>query len=211
MGWIAARGLIYHHGFPLARCRPQQLAFMPTVLTHMAVPLAIGAGLGSKVIPRRLLVAGMLGAMLPDLDVAGFRLGIEYASDFGHRGFSHSLAFAAVVALLCVAAWRYFQVGAGRVFLFLLVSIASHGLLDCLTNGGHGVALLWPFSSHRFFAPVQPIEVSPIGLSRFLSSGGLAVLMSEVIWVWLPCLVLGAATRLGRRPRENRSDPGMAR
>jgi inner membrane protein len=183
---------------------------MPTILTHMAVPLAIGAGLGNRAIPRRLLVAGMLGSMLPDLDVAGFRLGIEYASDFGHRGFSHSLVFAAMVALLCSIAWRYFHASAGRVFLFMLVSIALHGLLDCLTNGGHGVALLWPFSSHRFFAPFQPIQVSPIGLSRFLSSGGLAVLMSEAIWVWLPCLALGMGIRFASGIPRNRSDADMA-
>ena len=31
---------------------------------------------------------------LPDADVIGFRFGISYADAFGHRGFSHSLAFA---------------------------------------------------------------------------------------------------------------------
>ncbi len=172
---------------------------MPTVLTHMAIPLAIGAGLGSRTISRRLLVAGMLGAMLPDLDVAGFRLGIEYASEFGHRGFSHSILFAVVAALTGSIAWRYFHVSARTVFLFLFLSIASHGILDCLTNGGHGVALLWPFSSSRFFAPFQPIQVSPIGLSRFLSSRGLEVLMSEALWVWLPCLMLTAGIRIAQR------------
>jgi inner membrane protein len=171
---------------------------MPTVLTHMAIPLAIGAGLGSRTIPRRLLVAGMLGAMLPDLDVVGFPLGIAYASDLGHRGFSHSLLFAAVASLIAAAAWRYFHAGARTVFAFLFLSIASHGILDCLTNGGHGVALLWPFSSTRFFAPFQPIQVSPIGLSRFFSSRGLDVLMSEAMWVWLPCLMLAAGIWIAR-------------
>lgn len=172
---------------------------MPTVLTHMAVPLSIGVGLGNRTIPRRLLVAGMLGAMLPDLDVVGFRLGIEYASDFGHRGFSHSFLFAATAALAASVAWRYFHVSARAVFGFLFLSIALHGILDCLTNGGHGVALLWPFSSTRFFASFQPIQVSPIGLSRFLSSRGLEVLMSEAMWVWFPCLILAAGIRIARR------------
>ena len=39
---------------------------MPTVITHAAVPLCIGLGLGSKVIPPRLLFAGIILAMLPD-------------------------------------------------------------------------------------------------------------------------------------------------
>ena len=41
---------------------------MPTVITHAAVPLCIGLGLGSKVIPPRLLFAGIILAMLPDAD-----------------------------------------------------------------------------------------------------------------------------------------------
>lgn len=39
---------------------------MPTVITHAAVPLCIGLGLGSKIIPPRLLFAGIVLAMLPD-------------------------------------------------------------------------------------------------------------------------------------------------
>jgi inner membrane protein len=172
---------------------------MPTILTHMAVPLAIGVCLGSRTIPRRLLAAGMIGAMLPDLDVLAFRFGIAYGDAMGHRGFTHSLAVAALLAMACAAAWRFFRAERGKVFLFLFVSIASHGILDCFTNGGRGVALLWPFSAERFFAPVQPIEVSPIGLSRFLSGRGLAVLLSELLWVWLPCTALCMAIRVARR------------
>jgi inner membrane protein len=168
---------------------------MPIILTHMAVPLAIGVGAGARIIPRRLLIAGAIGAMLPDLDVIGFRFGIEYASDFGHRGFTHSLMFAAMFALAGAAAWRYFHTSVNRVFWFLFVSIASHGILDCFTDGGRGVALLWPFSSERFFAPLQPIHVSPIGVSRFLSGRGLDVLASEMVWVWLPCLLLAVVLR----------------
>jgi inner membrane protein len=155
--------------------------------------------LGHDLIPRRLLIAGALGSMLPDLDVLGFRFGIEYASDFGHRGFTHSLMFAALLALTGAAAWRYFHAGAGKVFLFLFASIASHGILDCFTDGGRGVALLWPFSSERFFAPFRPIEVSPIGLSRFLSERGREVLASEAISVWLPCLLAGWAIHAARK------------
>jgi inner membrane protein len=166
---------------------------MPTILTHAVVPLAIGAGLGARVIPPRLLLAGAIGAMLPDLDVAGFRFGIEYGSDFGHRGFTHSLVFAALVALAATVAWRHLRASARCVFAFLFVSIASHGILDCFTDGGRGVALLWPFWTERFFAPFRPIAVSPIGLSRFLSGNGMSVLLSELAWVWLPCGVLWAS------------------
>ena len=156
---------------------------MPTVLTHPAVPLAIGLGLGKDVVLAPLLITGMAVSVLPDLDVLTFRYGISYASDFGHRGFSHSLLFAAALALLGARAFRYFQTSFGRAFLFLFVAAASHGILDAFTNGGLGIAFLWPWSTQRYFAPVQVIQVAPIGISRFFSPRGVSVLISEILWV----------------------------
>ena len=164
---------------------------MPTVLTHPAVPLAIGLGLGRDVIPTPLLIAGVAVSVVPDLDVLAFRYGISYASNFGHRGFSHSLLFALILALLGACAFRYFQTSFGRAFWFLFLAAVSHGILDAFTNGGLGIAFLWPWSTERFFAPMQVIQVSPIGISRFLSSRGVSVLISEFVWVWIPCLILG--------------------
>lgn len=63
---------------------------MPTIVTHAAVPLCLGLGLGSKVIPRGLLLAGMGLAMLPDADVLAFKFGVAYGDVLGHRGFTHS-------------------------------------------------------------------------------------------------------------------------
>ena len=36
--------------------------------------------------------------MIPDIDVIGFRFGIHYGDFWGHRGFTHSLVFAALLA-----------------------------------------------------------------------------------------------------------------
>ena len=164
---------------------------MPTVFTHLAVPLAIGLGLGKDVIPPPLLLTGVAVSVFPDLDVLAFRYGISYASNFGHRGFSHSLLFAVVLALLGACAFRYFQTSFGRAFLFLSVAAVSHGILDAFTNGGLGIAFLWPWSTERFFAPAQVIQVSPISIARFFSARGVSVLISEIIWVWIPCVMIG--------------------
>ncbi|MGT4900473.1 metal-dependent hydrolase, partial [Escherichia coli] len=116
---------------------------MPTVITHAAVPLCIGLGLGSKVIPPRLLFAGIILAMLPDADVLSFNFGVAYGNVFGHRGFTHSLVFAFVVPLLCVLIGRrWFRAGLIRCWLFLTVSLLSHSLLDSVTTGGKGVGWL---------------------------------------------------------------------
>lgn len=165
---------------------------MPTILSHPAVPLAIGFGLGARAIPPRLLAAGVVASMLPDIDVVGFAYHVPYGSALGHRGFAHSPAFAAVIALLAAAAARAFAVDRLKAFWFIFIATASHGLLDAFTNGGLGVAFLWPLSDARMFAPVRVIEVSPIGLTRLLSGRGLTVLYSESLWVWAPCVLLGA-------------------
>jgi hypothetical protein len=43
----------------------------------------------------------------------------------------------------------------------------------------------------RYFAPVQVIQVATIGISRFLSPRGVSVLISEILWVWIPCKIIG--------------------
>lgn len=174
---------------------------MTTILTHPAVPLAIALGLGLERISSRLLLAGVTASIIPDLDVLAFRIGIPYASAFGHRGFSHSLLLALVIAVVGAALARYLSSTPKRTFCFLFVAVASHGILDALTNGGLGVAFLWPFSNERFFAPVQPIEVAPLRLSRFLSPRGLSVLWSEVLWVWFPLLAAALGAIAARRFR----------
>ena len=123
--------------------------------------------------------------MAPDADVVGFRLGIEYGDFLGHRGFSHSIVFAALLALSVRA-----LVGRGALWIYVFCATLSHGLLDALTDGGLGVALLAPFDNTRYFFPVHPIAVSPIGLGSLFSSRMLAVVGSEVVWVWVPSAVL---------------------
>lgn len=181
---------------------------MPTVFTHPVVPLAIGAALGRRIIPPRLLACGAIAAILPDLDVIAFRVGIPYAAEFGHRGFSHSLLFAVVAALLGACCFRWLHASFLRSFIFLLTAVGSHGLLDTLTNGGLGIALLWPWSGQRYFAPFQPIEVAPLGLGRFFSSKGASVFLSELLWVWLPAFAAGATGLLARAAARRRKFDG---
>ncbi len=163
---------------------------MPTILTHAAVPLAIGLGLGSRAISPRLLVAGILASMAPDLDVIGFHFGVAYAAIDGHRGLLHSLAFALVLAWLAAIAAEPLRTTRRRAFVFVLACAASHGLLDMMTTGGLGVAWFWPFSDARHFLPWQVIKVSPLTLHRLLGPVGRAVMVSELQVVWLPAAVL---------------------
>src|SRR5262249_918743 len=62
-----------------------------------------------------------------------------------------------------------------------------------------GMALFWPFSNERYFAPFQVIEVSPIGAAHFFTRRGATVIVSELFWVWLPCAVVALGLTFWRR------------
>jgi inner membrane protein len=119
-------------------------------------------------------------ALLPDADVIAFRLGVPYEAPWGHRGATHSLAFAAAVALVAALVARLGKLPVVRTTLVVFLVVASHGITDAFTDGGLGAALLWPFSEARFFAPWTPIPVAPIGRG-FLSLRGLRVAAVELL------------------------------
>jgi inner membrane protein len=135
--------------------------------------------------------------MLPDIDVIAFQFGVPYDSAFAHRGVTHSISFALLCGVLAAVFARNLHSGPWIAFAFVSVATASHGVLDAFTTGGSGIAFLWPFVDERYFMPWQMIRVSPIGLA-FFSERGALVLLSELIWVWLPCLVLGGMIYLLR-------------
>lgn len=176
---------------------------MSTIFSHPAVPVAIGLALGQKTIPRNLLFIGAFCSILPDFDSISFAFGIPYESQFGHRGFTHSVFFAAAVAAFFT--WRNseFKVDGAAVkraivFPFIFLSTVSHPLLDALTDGGEGVAIWWPFSAARFFFDDAPLPVCPIG-QHFFSAAGYAALKAELTLIWLPALMLGIAGFIVRK------------
>jgi inner membrane protein len=170
-----------------------------SVFTHPVVPVALAIAMGRSRVSLPLVAVGMVASVLPDLDVVGFRLGIPYTSDFGHRGFTHSLAFAAVVACLATYGAAWWRASRAVTFGFVFLSCASHGLLDMLTTAGRGVEYFWPFTNHRYFFPTRVIEASTLSFSRFFHVTGGEVLRSEVFWVWLPCLAAALVARSIRR------------
>ena len=182
---------------------------MPTLFTHPIIPVAIGIGLGKKFFSKQLIVIAAILSVLPDLDVIAFSFGIPYSSQFGHRGFTHSLFFAAIFCLFLIAVLpNRIQGNKPKSFAFLFGAMASHGLLDMLTDGGLGIALFWPFTNERyFFLGYQHVKVSPLGMN-FFSEWGLNTVISEFFWIWLPsiltAILLLAAVRISIRLR-NRS------
>jgi inner membrane protein len=158
-------------------------------LSHLVVGFA-AARVHDGAFRWRTMVALGTFALLPDVDVNAFRFDVPYDAPFGHRGATHSICFAllaGIVAWLLTRRWRS--------TLALFAVVLSHPLLDALTDGGLGVALFWPLTDVRYFAPWTPIPVAPIGMGM-LSARGAYVLLVEAA-VSLPLLLM--AHRLAAR------------
>lgn len=168
---------------------------MASAFSHAAAALSIGAWFYRPGVPKRVWTIGALCSAFPDVDVIGFSFGIRYGDFIGHRGFTHSLVFAALLASAptAIVFRRGFPaIGGLSLFAYFFLATASHGFLDAMTDGGLGVAFFAPFDNTRYFLPWTPIRVSPIGLGRFFTARGLAVLSSELLWIWLPAALLAA-------------------
>lgn len=175
---------------------------MASVFSHAVAALGIGACFYRPGTPKRVWVTGALCSVIPDLDVIGFRFGIRYGDFWGHRGFTHSLVFAALLATAALAAgfWKKAaSLSRFSLWTYFFLATASHGFLDAMTDGGLGVALFSPFNNNRYFLPWTPIRVSPIGIGRFFSERGLAVIQSELLWIWLPSAILVISLWIMRR------------
>ena len=176
---------------------------MATVMSHSIAALAVGRAFAPEGMRPRFWILTAVCAALPDMDVVGFAFRIQYRDMLGHRGLTHSLSFAVALSLLVVLLFFRDSNPLGTswwvLVLYFFVVTASHGVLDALTNGGLGVAFFAPFSNRRYFLPWHPIEVSPIGIEPFLTRRGFLVLISEIVWIWIPSIVLVASAWIYRR------------
>jgi inner membrane protein len=177
---------------------------MATIFTHAVVGLGL-----ARVGAARPMSWGYWGLatilpVLPDLDVYS---PAAYGDALGHRGITHSLAFAAVVGMIAAAAtFRLFRVKWWRLALLFFAIIASHGLLDAFTKGGWEIPFFWPLGGqYGDWGPIPAsdmnFELSDLGQSQSLHA--------ELVWVWLPTgLVVGLVTLWRRlRPDQETENP----
>lgn len=109
------------------------------------------AVLGKKV-GNKAMLWGAIAGTIPDLDVLSEYFLNPFQALVFHRGFTHSIVFALIMAPILgyLVSKLYAKKGEadwkGWSLLFL-VSIGTHPLLDCFTTWG--TQLLWPFSEAR--------------------------------------------------------------
>ncbi len=183
---------------------------MASPISHAVAALSIGKCFYRPGIPKRVWLIGAACSVLPDVDVIGFWFGIRYGDFWGHRGFTHSLFFAALIATaVVILGFRRGTQGLSpfKFWTYLFLAIASHGFLDAMTDGGLGVAFFAPFDNQRYFFPWRPIRVSPIGVGRLFSERGPAVLRSELLWIWIPAGILALLAWSIRRQNATTDSP----
>jgi inner membrane protein len=167
---------------------------MPTAITHGIVGLTASLAFAPSGAARHFGVLAVACSVLPDLDVIAFFYRLPYPHFFFHRGFFHSLFFSLILSLAVTAIFfrdpNHFFRKSFSFFAFFFLLTASHGLLDALNTGGYGVALFLPFDDARYSFPWTPLPISPIRIRSFFSPWGWSVVRSELLWIWLPGLLL---------------------
>ena len=168
---------------------------MSSLFGHALAGLTISAAFTKGRPPRRIWAFAMACALAPDLDwFTGF-LRLPFGNSLSHRGVSHSLIAAGLIAAAAMLIGFRPQLRSPRLWACMLAATFSHGLLDACTFGGTGVAFLLPFSEARFVCVWQPIFVSPIPLSGKLLDWLLFSLGTEVLWIGIPAAMVFGAPR----------------
>lgn len=148
-----------------------------------------------------MFAAGLL-AVLPDLDAVFFGV-IPYEHFFGHRGVFHSPFFGLVLGLLLSVFFILVLRGvSARVVMGCYaafgVALASHGLLDAMTDAGLGVMLFYPFSEERIFLPWRPFYTPPIKISG-LSADKIRLMLYSELPAVIACAALAVSIRFTLR------------
>jgi len=173
---------------------------MPSFFSHAITGYAIRKVVGPQKAPWSLSFCAAVCAALPDIDVLGFKMGISYHDVWGHRGMTHSIAFALLIGVLVAFVLCKGKVKASpfiRYALVLFLATLSHGIFDAMTSGGLGIAFFAPFDETRYFLPWRPIQVSPLSIQAFLGEWGWRVIKSEFFYLWIPSLLIILVSRFG--------------
>lgn len=136
-------------------------------LTQIALGATIGQAVGARRLGRSAVLAGAVGGLIPDLDVLVVPMLGPLAEWQYHRGVTHALFFAPLLAPALgwtswrLARWRRPESAAAApaaratwTWVWLL-ALLTHPLLDLFTV--YGTQLLAPLSATRFAIPAVAI------------------------------------------------------
>lgn len=120
-------------------------------ITQAVLGASVGEAVLGKKIGNKAAILGAIGGTIPDLDVVLVPFFNELEKISLHRGYSHSILFCLVAAV--VFAWLLGKlkwtkgVGFGRRWLFSFLVLFTHVILDVFTC--YGTQLFLPFTDLR--------------------------------------------------------------
>ena len=129
-------------------------------LTQIVLGAAVGEAVLGKKIGNKALLYGAIGGTIPDLDVFSGVFTDTITAIEIHRGFSHSIVFAIIVAP--ILGWlvntleRKQQLGWKPWSKLFFWSLLTHPLLDAFTTWG--TQLFWPFQIKTAFNTIFVID-----------------------------------------------------
>ncbi len=178
---------------------------MASVISHfvigatIALPFTATPVIRNTVRPIWVILAAGFVAAIPDLDTFLFSV-IPYAHFLGHRGFFHSPFFAILFAGFLSGVYYAvcYKVECRTLLLFFTLStvaMASHGILDAMTDAGLGVMLLYPLSEERFFLPWRPFYAPPIRMSD-ISLNHVRLMFNSELPILIVCSVFAVVIRV---------------
>ena len=140
---------------------------MPSSLSHAMVAVTVGSLVAPRELIRPFLIIGATCAVLPDIDAIGrpfYGVTGDLQTLGGHRGFTHSITFAALLGIVVSSVtaidrrWRGQRI---RLAVFIAIATALHGVLDLFTSIGAStspVQFFSPFSTHGYALSRHPIN-----------------------------------------------------
>ena len=137
-------------------------------LTQITLGAAVGEAVAGKKIGNKAALWGAVAGFFPDLDVAAnWFMGTVDAIAF-HRGLTHSILFALIVAPAFGAGLRRLYRNEKATLrdwtLLVFLGLFTHALLDCFTTWG--TQLFWPFSDYRVafksISVIDPLYTLPL-------------------------------------------------
>lgn len=176
---------------------------MASPWAHAIAGAAAGAFYQAPRHRRRVITLAAICAVVPDLDLIGWPLGIPPSAPLGHRGLSHSIAFAVLLGGIAALAFlsdvtRRERAAAAAA---LILATATHSVLDAMTTYSPTGPAFWaPFSNNRYRFQWMPLT----------GSGGLETdFGQEALYVCLPALVLILLIEWWRRATAQRANASM--
>ncbi len=170
---------------------------------HLAAGAALGAlysrGTGRN--PRPAIIGFAALAVAPDLDLLAGLFGVLPNTPLAHRGITHSILFAVTLGIIGLLVARG---GAGARFWSggtVALALASHGLLDTMSQLGNGPMLLWPFSTQSYEFLWRPIP-GVLNAAHYLTVQAIPTLVTETL-IFLPLLVYALLAFFPRRERKS--------